>query len=109
MVAIAVPLLAFSFFCFFFLPWIGAISGSGSGSTTGGGGSTVVISRSFAFCARCFFCMLFVVALRGAEPIFEGGGEFALDNGAEAVEALSVISLVGVPGRSCFDIDTRLG
>ena len=32
-VAAAVPLVAFSFFCFFFLPWIGAISGSGSGST----------------------------------------------------------------------------
>lgn len=53
--------------------------------------------------------MLFVVVLKGAEPIFAGGGVFALDKGADAVEALSVISLVGVPGRSCFDIETRLG
>jgi hypothetical protein len=52
--------------------------------------------------------MLFVVVLKGAEPIFVGGGVFALDKGADAVEALSVNSLVGVPGRSCFDIDTRL-
>lgn len=50
-----------------------------------------------------------VVVLRGAEPIFDGGGELALDIGADVVEALSVISLAGVPGRSCLDIDARLG
>jgi hypothetical protein len=53
--------------------------------------------------------MLLVVVLRGAEPIFDGGGELALDIGADVVEALSVISLAGVPGRSCLDIDARLG
>jgi hypothetical protein len=53
--------------------------------------------------------MLFVVVLTGAEPIFDGGGELALDIEADVVEALSVISLVGVPGRSCLDIDARLG
>jgi hypothetical protein len=53
--------------------------------------------------------MLFVVALRGAEPTFDGGGELVRDKGADVVEALSVISLVGVPGRSCFEVDTRLG
>ena len=53
--------------------------------------------------------MLFVVALSGAEPIFDGGGELVLDNGADVVEALSVTSLVGVPGRSFFDIEAILG
>lgn len=49
------------------------------------------------------------MALSGAEPIFDGGGELALDKGADVVEALSVISLVGVPGRSFFDMEARLG
>lgn len=84
---------------------MGAISVSGSGSAVGADDN----SRSLAFWARCFFCMLLVVVLSGAEPIFDRGGEFALDIGAEAVEALSVISLVGVPGRSYFDVDARLG
>ena len=53
--------------------------------------------------------MLFVVALSGAEPIFDGGGELVLDKGADVVEALSVISLAGVPGRSFFDIEAKLG
>jgi hypothetical protein len=53
--------------------------------------------------------LLFVVVLKGAEPTLDGGGEFDLDIGADAVEALSVTSLVGVPGRSYRVIDARLG
>jgi hypothetical protein len=54
--------------------------------------------------------MLLVVALTGAEPTLDGGGEFALDIEVDVIEALSdIISLVGVPGRSCLDIDARLG
>jgi hypothetical protein len=54
--------------------------------------------------------MLLVVALTGAEPTLDGGGEFALDMEVDVIEALSdIISLVGVPGRSCLDIEARLG
>jgi hypothetical protein len=58
---------------------------------------------------RCFFCILFVVILTGAEPTLEGGGVFALEIEADVTEALSEIaSLVGVPGRSCLGIEARL-
>ena len=58
---------------------------------------------------RCFFCMLLVVILTGAEPTLDGGGELALEIEADVTEALSEIaSLVGVPGRSCLEIEARL-
>tara|TARA_R110002060_G_scaffold59039_8_gene68956 strand:- start:272 stop:571 length:300 start_codon:yes stop_codon:yes gene_type:complete len=53
--------------------------------------------------------MLFVVIRTGADPTFDGGGELALDIEADVMEALSeIISLDGVPGRSCLETDTRL-
>lgn len=55
--------------------------------------------------------MLFVVVRTGADPILDaGGGELALETDAEGIEASSEnISLAGVPGRSNFAIDARLG
>jgi hypothetical protein len=53
--------------------------------------------------------MLLVFTLTGAEPTFDGGGEFALDIDAEVIDALSeIISLVGVPDRSIFEADAKL-
>jgi len=51
-----------------------------------------------------------VVNLTGAEPTFEGGGEFALEIDTDVVEALSeMISLTGLPDLSSFAIDAILG
>lgn len=51
-----------------------------------------------------------MVILTGAEPTLDGGGELALESEADVTEALSeMASLVGVPGRSCLDIEARLG
>lgn len=50
------------------------------------------------------------MALTGADPILEGGGEFARETEAEVMDALSeIISLTGVPDLSSRDIDARLG
>ena len=46
----------------------------------------------------------------GAEPILEGGGEFARDMEVDVIEALSeMISLVGVADRSFLTADARPG
>ena len=86
---------------------MGAISGSGSGFVLAASNSC---SRfSVRTCLRCFFCILLVLTLTGAEPTFDGGGEFALDIDAEVMEALSdMISLVGVPDRSIFEAEAKL-
>jgi hypothetical protein len=50
-----------------------------------------------------------VVARTGAEPILVGGGELALDNEADVIDALSdIISLVGVPGLSRRGMEAKL-
>lgn len=99
-----------SFFCFFFLPMTGAIStGAGKGFVEAEAAASSS-AFSFAFWTRVFFCILFVFSLTGAEPIFGGGGELALDSEAEVRDALSdIASLVGVPGPSSLVIDARLG
>lgn len=105
----AALLILRSFFCFLFLPMIGATS-STFGSNLAAAASSTDFSSSLLTSLRCFLCLLLVVALTGAEPTLDGGGEFALDIEVDVTEALSdIISLVGVPGRSCLDIDARLG
>lgn len=91
-----------SFFCFFFLAWIGSASGSASCFAA-------ITSKSPLWFFRALLVWLLVVFLTGAEPILDGGGELARENEVDVMDALSEIaSLVGVPGRSCLDADTRL-
>lgn len=87
----------FSFFCFFFLPTIGAISSCSVGFT-----SASCTVASFEASLRCLRCWLFVVARTDADPTFDGGGELVRDAEIDALttDALSdIISLAGVAGR----------